>query len=220
MTTPKIEMKPVAWLQPYEKNAKLHPDDEIAKLATTIKRFGWDQPIVTEVDGTIIKGHGRRLAALKLGLTEVPVLVRYDLSRAEADAARIADNLAFGMRYDTKLMQDELRRLMDEAPDIDLDDMALSQKDKDLLTKALDEADQTAIMEDTLAEIEKQKTEDQKRIEAADAEQVPLAKVFGFKTISKSDERVVMGFLAQAELATGKTGQEAMIAAMREYANG
>lgn len=217
MKAPNLTMKPVAWLKPYEKNAKLHPADEVKKLATTIKRFGWDQPIVAEADGTIIKGHGRRLAAIELGMVEVPVLIRDDLTKAEADAARIADNMAFGMRYDTKVMQDELKRLLDEMPELDLNDLAMSQKDKDLLTSALDQADMDSIMVDTLAEIEKQKSEDQRRIDAADAEQVPLAKVFGFKTISKSDERVVVEFIAQAEFTSGKTGPEALIAGMREY---
>ena len=218
--TPKVELKPIDWLKPYAKNAKLHPADEVKKLAATIKRFGWDQPIVVEKDGTIIKGHGRRMAAIELGMKEVPVWIRDDLSKEEADAARIADNMTFGMRYDTKVLQDELKRLMDEAPEITLDDMALSQKDKDLLTKALDEADTAALMVDTLAEIEKQKTEEQRQIDSADAEQVALHKVFGFKTISKANERVVVQFLTQAEFKTGKSGPEAMIEVMREYANG
>lgn len=206
-----IRLKPIAWLKPYEKNAKLHPEDEIKRLAATIKRFGWDQPIVAEADGTIIKGHGRRLAALSLGLSEVPVWVRSDLSKDEADAARIADNAAFGQRYDTRMMQDELRRLMDSVADLDINDLALSEKDKTLLMAQLDAAQNDAIIADTAEEIERVKQEEAERIAQADAEQVPIAKALGFSKISKKDERVIVGFMAEAEEATGKMGMEAFI---------
>ncbi|MCV5918272.1 ParB N-terminal domain-containing protein, partial [Escherichia coli] len=63
-----VELRPLDWLKPYERNAKLHPPDQVRRLAATIRAHGWDQPIVVEPDGTIIKGHGRRLAAIELGL--------------------------------------------------------------------------------------------------------------------------------------------------------
>lgn len=211
---PEIVMKPVAWLKPYGANAKLHPDDEVKRLASTIKRFGWDQPIVVEADGTIIKGHGRRLAAISLGLAEVPVLIRADLTKAEADAARIADNAAFGMRYDTRMMQDELKRIMDAAPEFDLDDLALTEKDKTLLMAQLDQANDAVVIIDTAAEIDRVKEEEAERIAAADGETVAIAKALGFGKITKTQERTLVGFMAEAEEATGKTGVEAFIAGL------
>jgi ParB-like chromosome segregation protein Spo0J len=213
--TPKIGLKPVNWLIPYEKNAKLHPTEQIERLAATIKRFGWDQPIVAWTDGTIIKGHGRRLAAISLGLKEVPVWVRDDLSREEADAARIADNAVFGMQYDTRAMQEELVRLMAEEPDFTLDDIGLTEKEKTLLTQALDAPDPLSIMDDTVAVIEAQKEEDAARVEAADGELVTLSRVFGFARITRGQERVVAEFLAEAEEATGLTGPEALIEGLK-----
>jgi ParB-like chromosome segregation protein Spo0J len=213
--TPKIGLKPVNWLIPYEKNAKLHPTEQIERLAATIKRFGWDQPIVAWTDGTIIKGHGRRLAAISLGLKEVPVWVRDDLSREEADAARIADNAVFGMQYDTRAMQEELVRLMAEEPDFTLDDIGLTEKEKSLLTQALDAPDPLSIMDDTVAVIEAQKEEDAARVEAADGELVTLSRVFGFARITRGQERVVAEFLAEAEEATGLTGPEALIEGLK-----
>lgn len=212
---PKVALKPLDWLIPYEKNAKLHPTEQIERLAATIKRFGWDQPIVAWTDGTIIKGHGRRLAAIQLGLKEIPVWVRDDLSREEADAARIADNAVFGMQYDTRAMQEELARLMAEEPDFTLDDIGLTEKEKTLLTKALDAPDPLAIMDDTIATIEAQKEEDAARVEAADAEMVALNRAFGFGKITRAQERVVASFIAEAEAATGLMGAEAVIEGMR-----
>jgi ParB-like chromosome segregation protein Spo0J len=213
--TPKLELKPVAWLKPYAKNAKKHDEDQVRRLAATIREHGWDQPIVTEPDGTIIKGHGRRLAAIKLGLTEVPVIVRHDLTKAQADGARIADNAAASVAYDTGMLQEELRRLMAETPELDLDSLALSEKDKTLLTLALDEAAAGAVMSDTIGEIERQKEEEAERVANADAEMVPLAKAFGFARMRASDQRVLTGFMAEAEGISGKTGYEAFIAGLK-----
>lgn len=215
LKNPKIEVKPIGWLIPYAKNAKLHPTEQINRLAATIKRFGWDQPIVAERDGTIIKGHGRRLAALHLGLTEVPVWVRDDLTKQEADAARIADNAVFGMQYDTRAMQEELARLMAAEPDFTLDDIGLTEKEKTFLTEILDAPDPLAVMTDTIAEIEAQKSEDARRVEAADAELVPLAKVLGFARITQAQARTVNAFMAEVEEWTGKKGEEALIEGMQ-----
>jgi ParB-like chromosome segregation protein Spo0J len=212
---PKLELKPIGWLLPYAKNAKKHDEDQIRRLAATIREHGWDQPIVAEPDGTIIKGHGRRLAAIRLGLPEVPVIVRHDLTKAQADGARIADNAAASVAYDTALLQEEIRRLMAETPELDLDSLALTEKDKTLLTEVLDEAAASAVMADTSAEIERQQEEDAERVAGADAEMVPLAKAFGFSRMRASDQRVLTGFMAAAEEATGKAGYDAFIDGLR-----
>lgn len=85
-------LTPIDEITPYEKNCKKHPAEQVASIAESIKKFGWDQPIVTDAAGVIIKGHGRYFAAKKLGLKEVPVVKRDDLSGDEARASRIADN--------------------------------------------------------------------------------------------------------------------------------
>jgi hypothetical protein len=148
-------------------------------------------------------------------MKEVPVWVRDDLSREEADAARIADNAVFGMQYDTRAMQEELLRLMKEEPDFTLDDIGLTDKEKTLLTEALDMFDPMAVMDDTVAVIEAQKEEDAARIEASDGEMVTLSRVFGFARITRQQQRVVAGFVAEAESATGMTGAEAVIEGLK-----
>lgn len=91
MSELKIQMWIVDDVKPYELNAKIHSEEQVAKIAESIARFGWDRPIVVDKNGVIIKGHGRRLAAIKLGLIEVPVLVRDDLNEEQVKAARLAD---------------------------------------------------------------------------------------------------------------------------------
>ena len=93
--------------------------------------IGFNQPIVVDVNNVIVKGHGRRLAAKKLELSHVPVIVLSDLSPAEIKAARIADNVvAQRTEYDKSLMMLELEQLKEldvMMVDIGLDDMMLNK---------------------------------------------------------------------------------------------
>lgn len=102
---------PIGDISPSSKNAKHHPDEQIVKIANAIKTFGWDQPIVVDAKLEIIKGHGRRLAAIYLGMTNVPVVVRDDLTEAEADAARISDNVVGIGDLDMDMIKIELERM-------------------------------------------------------------------------------------------------------------
>jgi DNA modification methylase len=86
-----IEMRPITSIRPYDNNPRLN-DAAVDAVAASIKEFGFRQPIVVDEDGVIIVGHTRYKAALKLGLTEVPVHVAVGLSPAQAKAYRIADN--------------------------------------------------------------------------------------------------------------------------------
>ena len=69
-----VESWPIARLRPYARNAKMHGDDQVAKIAASMARFGWTMPCMVADDGELIAGHGRVLAATMLGLTEVPVI--------------------------------------------------------------------------------------------------------------------------------------------------
>lgn len=115
--TPRIETKSPHDLTPYFRNTKAHPTEQIDKIASAIAEFGFDQPIVIDSDGVIIKGHGRREAAIRLGIKEVPVLVRDDLTEAQKKAARIADNKV----AESEWLQEELKTEIEELSDLDYD---------------------------------------------------------------------------------------------------
>lgn len=84
-------------LKPYANNAKKHSRRQVTLLAKAMRTMGFDQPIVVDKDMVIIKGHGRRLAALELKLDLVPVVVRADLTPEQCMASRLADNHAHTM---------------------------------------------------------------------------------------------------------------------------
>jgi DNA modification methylase len=86
-----VEMRPIAAIKPYENNPRIN-DAGVDAVAASIREYSWRQPIVVDEDGVIIVGHTRYKAALKLGLTEVPVHVAIGLTPAQARAYRIADN--------------------------------------------------------------------------------------------------------------------------------
>jgi len=101
---------PPASLVPYAKNAKLHSNEQIDKIAGQIAAFGFDQPIVVDQNKTIIKGHGRREASIRLGLEKVPVIIS-SLDEYQAMAARIADNKVAESGYDNEMLKFDLGTL-------------------------------------------------------------------------------------------------------------
>lgn len=88
-----IEMWPIQRVLAYAGNAKQHPDIQVGQLATSIKQFGFVNPVLVDATGVLIAGHGRILAANKLGLKKVPVIQLGYLSDTEAKALRLADNV-------------------------------------------------------------------------------------------------------------------------------
>ena len=136
---PRIEWRDPSTLTPYSNNAKTHPTEQIDKIAASIAAYGFDQPIVVDADGVIIKGHGRREASLRLGLTKVPVLVRTDLSVAEIKAARLADNRTAQSPWDEEMLRLELAALQEEGFDLDLTGFDLEEIER-LLEASSDES--------------------------------------------------------------------------------
>ena len=138
-------------LKPYAKNAKPHTDTQIKELAAMIKRDGFDQPIVVTSDLTIIKGHGRTQASLLLELDEVPVIVREDLSKEEADLSRIVDNEAVDTEWDAAALSMELKGIGEfdgELADTLLDDMELA------MLNSISTAQGQAVQEVNLSDVE------------------------------------------------------------------
>lgn len=114
-------MRPVSALVPYAKNARTHSDEQVSQIARSIEEFGWTNPILVDRDNVIIAGHARLLAAKKLKLLEVPVIVLGHLTDAQVRALVIADNqLALGAGWDEEMLRVELRVLQAEDYDFDL----------------------------------------------------------------------------------------------------
>jgi len=115
----RIEHTAIAELVPYAGNARTHSEDQVAQIAGSIKEFGFNNPVLIDKDNGIIAGHGRVMAAGKLGLHSVPTVTLDHLNDAERRAYILADNrLALNAGWDEAILASELQRLESE---IDLD---------------------------------------------------------------------------------------------------
>lgn len=116
----------VADLIPYARNSRTHNEEQIAQIMASIKEFGFTNPILIGSDNVIIAGHGRLLAAQRLGLTEVPVICLPDLTETQRKALVIADNkIALNAGWDEEMLALEMKEL--EESDFNLDILGFSE---------------------------------------------------------------------------------------------
>jgi|TARA_R110002050_G_scaffold2506_2_gene14503 ParB-like chromosome segregation protein Spo0J len=117
----KIKRKKVDALIPYARNARTHSDEQVAQLAASIKEWGWTTPVLVDEDGEIIAGHGRVMAARKLGIEEVPTMTASGWTKAQKQAYVLADNqLPQNAGWDMDLLKIEMQGLEDEGFDLEL----------------------------------------------------------------------------------------------------
>lgn len=143
-------------LIPYINNSRTHSDEQVTQVASSIKEFGFTNPILIDEDNGVVAGHGRLLASKKLGIDEVPCIVIDGLTEAQKKAYVIADNkLGLNSSWDEETLKNELNTLIemdfdvsitgfDDLPDIDdvidmsiLDDDELEQDVKDGVRKCI-----------------------------------------------------------------------------------
>lgn len=116
-----IRQVKVEALIPYAKNSRTHDDAQVAQIAASIKEFGWTNPILVDGEHGIIAGHGRLMAARKLGMTEVPVIELKDLTETQKKAYIIADNrLALNAGWDNNMLTIELNELLEDKFSLEL----------------------------------------------------------------------------------------------------
>ena len=126
-----IEHWPLDRLTPYARNARMHSDEQVARIAGSIAEFGFVNPILVGADDVIIAGHGRLLAARKVGLAEVPVIVLGHLSETQRRALVIADNrIAENASWDEDMLRLELEELRAEDFDLDITGFDLDEIDR------------------------------------------------------------------------------------------
>ncbi len=126
-----VERWPFGRLVPRALNPRTHSEQQVAQVAASIREFGWTNPILVGADDDVIVGHARLMAARKLGMEEVPVIVLRHLSEAQRRALVIADNqLALNAGWDEKTLRLELALLQEADYDLGLvgfDDVELAR---------------------------------------------------------------------------------------------
>lgn len=204
-------------LVPYENNAKKHPKEQVRKIAASIKEFGWASAKAIEVDRhkVIINGHGRRLAALDLGMKKVPVVVRDDLTDEQVRAYRLADNEVGHSEYDTGLMSEELKDLhLGGAFDMS---MFFDARDLDFATDDLGEMNIDALTDDIQLEVEAQRQDTAEKADKAKSKKHPIHEVLGFKNVDNAKRLVLSRLMVVAETETGLNGADALVRYVEEH---
>jgi len=116
-----VSRRKVSDLVPYARNARTHSDEQVAQIAASISEWGWTVPVLVDEAGGLIAGHGRVLAARKLKLAEIPVMVATGWSEAQKRAYVLADNkLALNAGWDADLLKVELAELQSLDFDVGL----------------------------------------------------------------------------------------------------
>ena len=124
-----VERWPTERLIPFARNARTHSDAQVSQIAASIREWGWTNPVLVAEDGTIIAGHGRVLAARKLRIKDVPVMVASGWTEAQKRAYAIADNkLTLNGGWDEELLGLELGEL--EVLGFDLDLIGFSDEER------------------------------------------------------------------------------------------
>ena len=116
-----IVMKKISDLKRYEKNNKKHPERQLVKIVASIKEYGFKNPVLIDKNDVIISGHGRTLAAERIGMEEVPCIDCSDLNSKQVKALRLMDNKSAELaEWDFDNIKAELEELKLEEFDIDL----------------------------------------------------------------------------------------------------
>jgi 16S rRNA G966 N2-methylase RsmD len=116
-----ITYKPIADLIPYARNSRTHSEAQVAQIAASIKEFGWTNPVLLDGENGIIAGHGRVMAAQKLGEKQVPTIELSHLDEHQKRAYIIADNkLALNAGWDNEILALEISDLKDAGYDLEL----------------------------------------------------------------------------------------------------
>jgi DNA modification methylase len=146
-----IEIWPVERLRPYARNARTHSPEQVAQIAASIAEFGFVNPILVASDAGIVAGHSRLLAARKLGLAEVPVVVLDHLNEAQRRAYVLADNkIALNAGWDDALLAGELREVQSDG--LDLGTVGFSASEVEALLAEPDDPAPTAGAEEQIPE--------------------------------------------------------------------
>lgn len=189
-------------LKPAENNHKKHSDESTAKLAKSLADIGQIQPIIVDKDGEIIAGHGRWMAAQRLGWDKVKV-IQVPVSRDIAIKARIADNLMSNQNIDHDKLNAEIAELTDmsslDGMDFELETLILDDGLQKLVNMAGKEdfgIDEDAFSKDIIEDSQRFTKENEEIMENADKSATQLHKVFGFKSVSPAQARSLKDFMA------------------------
>jgi ParB-like chromosome segregation protein Spo0J len=144
-------------LIPYARNSRTHSDQQVAQIAASIREFGFTNPVLVDAEGGIIAGHGRVLAARKLGMGTVPAITLSHLTATQRRAYVIADNkLALNAGWDDAMLSIEIAELADT--DFDMPLLGFTDEEMKMIVAGVEALDEMPKLRDGDREPFQQKT--------------------------------------------------------------
>jgi ParB-like chromosome segregation protein Spo0J len=141
-----VVYRPTNSIKPEPRNARTHSKKQVAEIAASIRQFGFANPLLIDVDGVLIAGHGRLLAAKSIGLDLAPTITLPHLDEAQRRALRLADNkIALNAGWDVDLLKLELKELADLEIDFDLSLTGFSTGEIDVLLASKGDPDDETV---------------------------------------------------------------------------
>lgn len=191
---------------PYALNAKKHAPDQVKRVAESISKFGWrGNPIIVDKEGVILAGHGRRLAAISIGMKKVPVIVEENMTPEEARAFRLADNRAATGDLDADILREELLSL-----DFDLTGI-FDKKELDFAVADLMIVNDDVFANDLDSVMDDQDQNTNEKIDKSASKRISIGKALGFNSVSGAEMIYVTRLMAQMEANSGMQGSDAFV---------
>lgn len=199
---------PVDQLIPYENNAKKHSEKDVSDIVEGIQQYGFNSVMAVDKHGVIAAGHGRRLAAIQLGMKFVPVHILDDLDENQVKAYRLSDNKVTGTEYDHALEQAELEMLSET--DVDMSGIGYDDRELDFLTSDLSDMNMDSIIDDLDMEVKDHTEKAKAKAEEIESDMITIGEAFGFKKVSIEMARSIGQFMGLLEEETGKKEADAL----------
>lgn len=148
----RYETMPIEAMIPYARNSRTHSDEQVAQIAASIREFGFANPVLIDEEGSIVAGHGRVMAARKLGMLEIPCIRLEGLTETQRRAYVIADNkLALNAGWDDEMLAVEIAAL--EADNFDLSLIGFSDEELNALSAEADKTEEGLTDDDEVPEV-------------------------------------------------------------------
>jgi ParB-like chromosome segregation protein Spo0J len=192
-----IQLMSVDELKPYPLNSKVHTEENITGLVSSISRHGMSNPITVDKNKVIIGGHGRLEACKRLGKKVVEVRMFHDLSAQKVKELRIAENKTASTEYDSAILKLELAEI--DFDEIDITSLGFDKMEFEKLTADYNIRDEDAFTENLNDDVDRQTEEGERDIQIADLKLVPVATGLGFKFVSVDATRKIARFVADLQ---------------------
>lgn len=181
-------------------NNKIHDEESVARLAKSMASLGQVTPIIVDRDGVIIAGHGRRLAARKLGWKKIKV-IQLPVDEQMARKMRLADNLASNQSYDVKAIGVEMADIGGDLEELSMS-IGVTEKFTDIILAEIRgtiDVDLGRMSSDVMGDVDKFGLEGERKMREADEKESPISGAFGFTKLKPSQTIVIKRFMAQVQ---------------------